>query len=202
MTDPFTTVEPIWAECFRLAWESFRAGSIPVGAVLVDAAGAVVRRGRNHLNEAAGAPIVGGNLAHAEVNALVTLPPGDYTDHVLYSTLEPCLLCTGALRHCHVGTVRFAAADHMWPGMDRIRDLGPHFARRWPRREGPLDGPLARLATVLHLVSAVERGIGSVVDCYAHATPDALAAARRIAGPTAGRLRSLSLREALPALTG
>jgi hypothetical protein len=46
----------IWRECFLAAWESFRVGSVPVGAVLVGPDGMVVTRGRNRFNEAAGPP--------------------------------------------------------------------------------------------------------------------------------------------------
>src|SRR5690348_10834728 len=88
-----------WHECFQLAWESFQAGSVPVGAVLVDGSGQRVSSGRNRRRESGAVPgqISGSNLAHAELNALASLPPGDYPQHVLYTTLEPCLLCTAAL---------------------------------------------------------------------------------------------------------
>ena len=86
--------------------------------VLVDTNGEMVRFGRNRSNEKAGpvGQVVGSYIAHAEINALATLPPGDYGDYTLYTSLEPCFLCTAALRHSHVGVVRFAAPDPMWRG--------------------------------------------------------------------------------------
>ena len=202
MTPAWESLEPPWRECFLLAWEAFRAGSIPVGAVLLDGAGTTVSRGRNRRSERSGpaGQLSASSLAHAEINALVTLPPADYSDHVMYTTLEPCLLCTAALRQCHVGTVRFAGPDPLFAGIDRIPDLAPFLASRWTRREGPLGGPFGRLAVVLHLVWAVENGAQSLVDGHAVTMPDELAAARRLAGVAADRLRALPLPEALPAL--
>jgi tRNA(Arg) A34 adenosine deaminase TadA len=49
---------------------------------------------------------------HAEINALVGLDTsGDYYEHVLYTTLEPCLLCVGASLRSTIGSVRCAGAD-------------------------------------------------------------------------------------------
>jgi tRNA(Arg) A34 adenosine deaminase TadA len=188
----------IWRECFLAAWESFRAGSIPIGAVLVGPDGVVVARGRNRLNEPTGPPgeVAGSFVAHAEFNALATLPPGEYGDHVLYTTLEPCLMCTAALRHSHVGTVRFAAEDPLFHSLDRIPALNENIARRWTRREGPLEGPLRTLGAVLPLISAMERGARSAFRYHADAMPDILRLAERMAGPPAARLRAMTLDQA------
>jgi tRNA(Arg) A34 adenosine deaminase TadA len=192
-------LEPAWHACFLLAWESFQARSIPVGAVLVDGAGTIVARGRNRLSENTRfeGQVSGSGIAHAEINALVTLSPGDYSDHVLYTTLEPCLLCTAALRQCHIGAVRFAGPDPMWFGIDRLPDLNHHLGRWWARREGPLGGPFQSLAVILHLISAIERGVHSIVDCHAEAMPELLRVARRLANPSADGLRVMTLLEAL-----
>ena len=197
--DPFASVDPVWRSCFALAWESFQAGSIPVGAVLVDGNGRHVRSGRNRSNEVAGpaGQVAGSYIAHAEINALATLPPGEYADHTLYTTLEPCFLCTAALRHSHVGMAQFAASDPMWRGIERLPDLNEHMARRWTRRQGPLGGPLQTWAALLPLVSAVERGVVSVQQSHAATMPQVLSLAQRWAGAAANRLRALELDAAL-----
>lgn len=197
----FAGLAPAWRSCFLLAWESFQCGSIPIGAVLVDAAGRTVSAGRNRRNEREGpsGQVAGSNVAHAELNALAALPAGEYADHVLYSTLEPCLLCTAALRHSHVGTVRFAADDPMWDGMERVPDLNRHLARRWARREGPIDGPLRTWAALLPLISVVERGVESVQHCYVERAPALLELAQLWAGARADALREMDLDGALAA---
>jgi tRNA(adenine34) deaminase len=158
--------DPVWRECFGLAWESFRAGGVAVGAVLVDPSRTVVARGRNRLADA-GAPrgqLAGSHLAHAELNALATLPPGDYPGHTLYTTLEPCLLCTAALRYSHVGTVVYAGEDPLCAGIDRIPTLSPELAHRFTTRIGPAPEPLRTLALVLHVLAGTSRGSRVVVD--------------------------------------
>jgi tRNA(Arg) A34 adenosine deaminase TadA len=196
----WATVDPPWQECFQLAWRSFQAGSIPVGAVLIDDRGSIVATGRNRIYETATpvGQIGGSSVAHAELNALATLPPGDYTEHVLFTTLEPCLLCAAALRYSHVGTVRFAARDPMWHGLDEVPQLNRHFARHWPRMIGPLESPLQTWSVVLHLVSALERNVRSAVECHADAMPYALSVARSLAAPEMiRRIRAMPLLSAL-----
>jgi tRNA(adenine34) deaminase len=99
------------------AWSAYCAGSLPHGAVIADAQGRVLARGRNRVYEpqAGGRPgsLSGHPLAHAEMNALVAL---DYTSVdvrscVLYATTEPCPLCTGALLLSGVRELRYAARD-------------------------------------------------------------------------------------------
>ena len=40
-----------WRQCFQLGWQSHRAGSVAIGAVVVDPAGTVVATGRNRVTE-------------------------------------------------------------------------------------------------------------------------------------------------------
>jgi tRNA(Arg) A34 adenosine deaminase TadA len=198
-TDPFEGVDQPWRSAFLLAWEAFQTRSIPVGSVLVNAAGEVVRSGRNRSNDRTGpvGHVAGSYIAHAEINTLATLPQGDYNDHTLYTTLEPCFLCTAALRHSHVGVVRFAAPDPMWRGIERLPELNDQMARRWTRREGPLDGHLQTWAALLPLVSSVERGVQSVQQQHAATMPEVLSLAREWAGARADRLRALDLDSAM-----
>ena len=84
------------------------AGEVPVGAVVVRD-GAVAGRGYNQ-------PIgTSDPTAHAEVLALreAAHAAGNYrlTSAVLYVTVEPCLMCVGAIVHARVATVVYGAAD-------------------------------------------------------------------------------------------
>src|SRR4051812_23562991 len=64
-----------WPEVFGLMWEAYEAGTIPVGAFVVDGAGDVVSRGRNRMFDVAVQDqFAATRLAHAEMNALVRLP--------------------------------------------------------------------------------------------------------------------------------
>ena len=85
------------------------SGDVPVGAVVVDPAGAVVGAGRNR-READGDP-----TAHAEVIALreAARTTGSWRldGHTLVVTLEPCPMCAGAIVLARVARVVLGAWD-------------------------------------------------------------------------------------------
>src|SRR5215510_11751106 len=85
-----------------------QAGEVPVGAVVV--IGAEVKgRGRNSVIA------LSDPTAHAEIVALRSAASavGNYrlTGATLYSTIEPCAMCAGALVHARVGRLVFGAHD-------------------------------------------------------------------------------------------
>lgn len=84
------------------------AGEIPVGAVIV-ADGRVIARAHN-LTET-----LGDVTAHAEMQAITSaanLLGGKYlTDCTLYVTVEPCVMCAGAIGWAQVRRVVFGASD-------------------------------------------------------------------------------------------
>lgn len=145
-------LEPEWAQAFEWAWRSFRDGNVGVGAVVVDPEGQVLGSGRNRTNdrEARHNELVGSAVAHAEVNALTSLPAGDHPGHAVVTTFQPCLMCTGALIHSHVGTVRYAAPDPLMEGIEGLRGLNAFAGRRWPAAwHGPRADEWAVLGALL-----------------------------------------------------
>jgi tRNA(adenine34) deaminase len=95
-------------EALRLAREGADAGEVPVGAV-VAMAGEIVGRGWN-------SPVARNDpTAHAEILALreAAAHIGNYRleDATLYSTLEPCAMCAGALVAARVARLVFGARD-------------------------------------------------------------------------------------------
>jgi tRNA(adenine34) deaminase len=84
------------------------AGEVPIGAV-VAVEGEIVARGFNQ-------PIGSGDpTAHAEIVAIreAARRVGNYrlTGATLAVTIEPCLMCVGALIHARIGTLVFGAAE-------------------------------------------------------------------------------------------
>src|SRR5438552_1432449 len=99
----WAALSPPWRAAFDLAWESFQAGSPPVGAVVTDRSDRIIGWGRSRRHETV-APVgqlAGSRLAHAEVNALAALPVDHDPELRLYVTLEPCLLCVAAAAISH-----------------------------------------------------------------------------------------------------
>ena len=90
------------------ARKAFVAGEVPVGAVVV-ADGAIVGRG---FNRPVGAV---DPTAHAEIVALrdAAQATGNYRliGATLYVTIEPCLMCVGAMVHARIDTVVFGAPE-------------------------------------------------------------------------------------------
>jgi tRNA(adenine34) deaminase len=152
--DAFAALEPPWRTAFACAWRSAQHGSVPVGAVVTDAGGAVISTGRARSMEGTGPAGVLFNttIAHAEVNAIGALPPKGYPDHTIWVTLEPCLQCIGAIVLARIGALRFAGADALWAGVDQLPSTNAFVASRWPERSGPRDDQFGILAQLLPLV--------------------------------------------------
>ncbi len=90
------------------ATEAGRAGEVPVGAIVVKE-GIVVGRGWNQ-------PISGHDpTGHAEIRALrdAATRLGNYRlpGCELFVTLEPCVMCAGAIMHARISRLVFGAAD-------------------------------------------------------------------------------------------
>jgi tRNA(adenine34) deaminase len=100
--------ETFMREALALARQAADAGEVPVGAVVVKD-GAVIGRGHNR-------PVSGRDpTAHAEVMAMrdAAAQLGNYrlAGCELYVTLEPCVMCAGAIMHARISRVVYGAAD-------------------------------------------------------------------------------------------
>ncbi|WP_019585849.1 nucleoside deaminase [Deinococcus apachensis] len=120
---------PHLQEALRLARESQEAGSAPVGAVLVNAQGEVVARGRNRVGEAQTPEHVGAaSVAHAEMDVFFAVGKVKEAETLtLYTSLEPCLMCGGASALLGVGRVVWAT-DDPWGGSGRLIKWSDHPA--------------------------------------------------------------------------
>lgn len=94
---------------YQEALKAFDEGEVPVGAVIIKE-GTVIGRGYNRieaLNDA---------TAHAEIIAISAatsaLSTWRLNDCILYVTLEPCLMCLGAILQSRIETVVYGASDN------------------------------------------------------------------------------------------
>ncbi len=88
---------------------AYKQGEVPIGAVLVSSSGEILSKQHN-LKEKNFNP-----LGHAEVLALIESAQKTQnwrlTDSVLYVTLEPCVMCLGAMVQSRIGQCVFGAYD-------------------------------------------------------------------------------------------
>ena len=95
-------------EALALAAQAAEADEVPIGAVVADASGAVIGRGRN-------ARQAGDPLGHAEIYAIreAAAAVGDWrlVGTTMVVTLEPCAMCAGAIVNARIDRVIFGALD-------------------------------------------------------------------------------------------
>ena len=103
------------AEALKMAARALDQAEFPVGCVIADR-GRVVARG----HRTGTATEAENELDHAEINALRQLgladAPVDRSGLVLYSTMEPCLMCFAAILLSGIGRIVYAYEDVMGGG--------------------------------------------------------------------------------------
>ena len=129
----------------ELAAEAAAASEIPVGAVVLDIEGRIVAEGRNN-REATHDP-----TGHAEVEALraaaASVGSWNLDGHTLVVTLEPCVMCAGAILQARIGRVVFGAWDEKAGAAGSMYDVLRD--RRLPHRAEVIAGVEADAATAL-----------------------------------------------------
>jgi tRNA(adenine34) deaminase len=115
------------------------SGDVPVGCVILDAAGGVVGRAGNG-REATGDP-----TAHAEILAIrqaaAALGGWRLSGCTLVVTLEPCTMCAGAIVLARVARLVFGAYDEKAGAVDSLWDVVRD--RRLNHRPEVVEGVLA-----------------------------------------------------------
>lgn len=129
----------------ELAADASAASEIPVGAVLINAEGDIIAEGRN-AREATNDP-----TDHAEIVALrraaASVGSWNLDGHTLVVTLEPCIMCAGAILQARVSRVVFGAWDEKAGAAGSMYDVLRD--RRLPYRAEVVGGVDADAATAL-----------------------------------------------------
>jgi tRNA(adenine34) deaminase len=102
------TDEQYMQQALKEAQNAFETGEVPVGAIVV-MNNRIIGRGHNQVE------LLNDSTAHAEIIAITAafnfLGSKYLSDATLYVTLEPCLMCAGALYWSKIGRIVWGAAD-------------------------------------------------------------------------------------------
>jgi tRNA(adenine34) deaminase len=179
-----------WQACLEEAWAAICLGSKPIGAVVVDVAGKILSRGRNHLHDDAIEPgeIGQNHLAHAELNALLkvaNLNKSVLHQSTLYTLLQPCPLCFGALYMSGVRELRYAARDG-YAGSDNLLGKTPYLSIKPIRVIPPQDTELEEMVIAIFVADTLATTISR---------PDAVVEAERKIQPKAAEFGEFLFQE-------
>ena len=129
-----SALERLMREALAAAEDGMSRGEVPIGCVIARGDGTIVARGHNRFNET-------GNMArHAEIDAFEAaagkLEPGA-RDTILVSTLEPCVMCTGAAMETAVDLVVYGVSAPEDGGTRRVTPPDSDESQV-PRAVGPI----------------------------------------------------------------
>ncbi len=122
-------------EIVQLCLDSFKMGCLPIGCVITDELGNIVSRGRNTIHESqfSGFPVFGNSIAHAELNALVSMKripdDTDISRYVLYTSMEPCVMCFGAIYMSGIKNLVYGMKDSVAGGLN-LYGITEYYARK------------------------------------------------------------------------
>ena len=117
----FMTETELMSAALELARQAMTTGDVPVGAIVINAAGEIVGSG-NNLREFDNDP-----TAHAEIVAMreAALVGENWRldDHTLIVTLEPCAMCAGAIAQSRMKKVIFGTWDEKAGAVGSVWDI-------------------------------------------------------------------------------
>ena len=105
-------------EALAEARRAMDCGEVPIACVLARGDGSIIARGFNEMNRTKN------KTAHAEIVTFAHAAgkvPLEARDLVLVSTLEPCVMCTGAAMEAAVDTIIYALKAPADSGTNRVR---------------------------------------------------------------------------------
>jgi HAD superfamily hydrolase (TIGR01509 family) len=110
-------LEDLMREALQVAREGMENGEVPIGSVLANGEGEIVARAYNSMNSTSN------KTAHAEMMAFAAAAgkiPLEARDTILVSTLEPCVMCTGAAMESAVDVVIYGLGAPFDGGTHRV----------------------------------------------------------------------------------
>src|ERR1035438_8200304 len=140
------TDEYFMLQALKEAKKAYDDGEVPVGAIITMKE-KIISRGHNQVER------LNDPTAHAEIIALTSafnfLGSKYLPDATIYITVEPCLMCTGALYWSKIGRVVYGADDEKngykkyvapWPSIEALGVGPPPFHPKTELKKGVLQG--------------------------------------------------------------
>jgi tRNA(adenine34) deaminase len=160
-----------WPFCIEQAWKAYCAGDPFVGAVVTDPAGEIVSHGCGHRldngrlsiavpgADGVPSPLAHHPLAHAELQALLSFDYAqvDPRTCALYTTLEPCPSCAGALTMSNVRRLHYACRDP-WAGSADLLRSTAFIRMQGIQVSGPHDGALQEVLAAVNVEHCLRQG--------------------------------------------
>ncbi len=103
------------------AKKAFLKNEVPIGAIIVNSRGEIIARKHNQ--------VISKNdtTAHAEILAIKTASKKTKNyrliNTTMYVTIEPCIMCMGAIIHARIKKVVFGAFDKKWGACSSLYDF-------------------------------------------------------------------------------
>ncbi|HZU86098.1 MAG TPA: nucleoside deaminase [Anaerolineaceae bacterium] len=187
-----------WKICLEESWAAYCSGTIPIGAVILDAEGNPLARGRNQIiyNGTGTGPVRNHELAHAELNALLQCDlTGPRRTYALYTLIEPCPLCMGAFYMSGIRQLHYAAPDP-YAGSVNLLNTTPYLSRKPILVFPPQNEDLQTLAAALHTEHMLSRSftVQDFFESWREVLPAGVALGESLA--RSGQLRALRDRRA------
>ena len=132
-----------WKNAFINAWDAFKEKTIPIGCVIQNEMDETVAIGRNMIYQTNNSDMIlyNNKLAHAEINAILLLKESLHPKlkkYTLYTTMEPCILCFGAMVMGNIRNVKYAARDR-FAGATAINKIHEYTVSKKINVEGPIE---------------------------------------------------------------
>jgi tRNA(Arg) A34 adenosine deaminase TadA len=183
----YSEMEPGFQHAFAAAINAYRRGSTPIGCAVTDGNGFCVSKGENSIYSNDKIEIINNHhLAHAEINAILKLNRQEHRDissYILYTTMEPCALCFGAVVMSYLKQVRFAAIDK-YSGAVCLNSATAYIKEQNIRITGPFE-PLQDIQIALLVHRRLALGFphnGDFIELYRSYCENGVALGVRLSG--------------------
>ncbi|HZU67588.1 MAG TPA: nucleoside deaminase [Ktedonobacteraceae bacterium] len=145
------------------AEEASKATTYPVGAIIVNPEGEIIGRGHNHVYHH------GDYTSHAEMEAIRNagcrlMKKPNYNACTLYTTLEPCLMCCGAILLARIKCVVWVKNDDLYGALRCLCKQNP-CQESLPSPSLLPDGYIEKI-TSLSIISEPEHDLASKMDSW------------------------------------